>query len=272
MKRFFSSLPAVMSDDDELPVRSDPLTQPHKHTPAKTVQEQENSASPDALLLHEAAQFLLSLAAAPDETRMLLQQNCPRDEYDGFLKSVQRLKQAHHRVKVVAAPQQQMVLPSPTSLPTPAARDGSSICNSVVLQMDKEEEDDETVPFDERTSFLQRETSNDLMLQVLNFLECRDLARTGETCTHFRSLVQRSVQERCPAKMRARQLPHMMQLLRCAEQMDGVGSVPHVPFPMLLPHQRIVVRECGDFEYNGIYHCTSFNGNGYVFTKPRSPR
>jgi hypothetical protein len=42
-----------------------------------------------------------------------------------------------------------------------------------------------------------------------------------------------------------------------------------VPIRITLPMQKIIVTNAGDTEYNGIYCCTSFDGNGYVFTKPR---
>jgi hypothetical protein len=65
-----------------------------------------------------------------------------------------------------------------------------------------------------------------------------------------------------------------MKLLRAKEQIDGIGHSLfncHVRVPMLLLSRRILVTNAGDPEYNGVYICTSSNGNGFVFTKPRSP-
>lgn len=44
-----------------------------------------------------------------------------------------------------------------------------------------------------------------------------------------------------------------------------------VPIRIPLPMQKIIVTDAGDTEYNGIYCCTSLDGNGFVFTKPRCP-
>lgn len=64
-------------------------------------------------------------------------------------------------------------------------------------------------------------------------------------------------------------------MLRAQEQIDGVGpreeAGPFVPIPMLGLRRRIKVSGAGDPEYNGIYFCTGSNGNGFLFTKPRSP-
>ena len=42
-----------------------------------------------------------------------------------------------------------------------------------------------------------------------------------------------------------------------------------VCIPLLLLPYAIQVTDAGDEEYNGIYHCTDCNSNGYVFSKPR---
>ena len=74
-----------------------------------------------------------------------------------------------------------------------------------------------------------------------------------------------------------------MQLLRAKEQIDGVGNVTpnimgnlqadtcHVRVPTLLLSRRVLVSNCGDAEFNGVFYCTGSNGNGFVFTKPRYP-
>jgi len=61
-----------------------------------------------------------------------------------------------------------------------------------------------------------------------------------------------------------------MMLLRAKEQAEGV--IPEsvsVRVPLLSLQGRIVVRDAGDEDYNGIYHCTGTNGNGFLFSKPR---
>uniref|UniRef100_A0A7S1BW36 F-box domain-containing protein n=1 Tax=Corethron hystrix TaxID=216773 RepID=A0A7S1BW36_9STRA len=80
-----------------------------------------------------------------------------------------------------------------------------------------------------------------------------------------------------------RTLPDCMRLLRAMEQ-STIGCTfeancnrshrlpPFVQIPMLcLPHP-VVVTGSGDGDYNGVYFCTGCNGNGFVFTKPRSGR
>jgi hypothetical protein len=61
-----------------------------------------------------------------------------------------------------------------------------------------------------------------------------------------------------------------MKLLRAKEQAQGI--MPEsicVRVPMLGLEKRVVVTDSGDPEFNGIYHCTGCNGNGFIFSKPR---
>jgi hypothetical protein len=62
-----------------------------------------------------------------------------------------------------------------------------------------------------------------------------------------------------------------MQMLRAQEQIDGImpDNFPFVQVPNLGLKCRVLVTNSGDDDYNGIYFCTSGNGNGYIFTKPR---
>ncbi len=66
----------------------------------------------------------------------------------------------------------------------------------------------------------------------------------------------------------------IMKLLRAKEQIQGINPYmkPTVQIPLLGLPRRIHVSNCGDEEYNGIYFCTGSNGNGFLFTKPRTRR
>lgn len=198
--------------------------------------------------MFEAAQFLLSI---PAEEVNLLQHT---REYHNFLGSLECLKQAYQRQ--IASPDR-----GPSSPPVLDAERSNN--TAAALEVDA-------------SSFLQRDASSELVGNIMDFLECRDLVRAGSTCVRLRAVCHRNAEQRCPAKLRRRQLSSM-QLLRCAEQMEGVSvqaadDGPRVPCPILLPAKRIRVSNCGDFDYNGIYFCTDIDCNGFIFTKPRSPR
>jgi hypothetical protein len=117
--------------------------------------------------------------------------------------------------------------------------------------------------------------TDDVILRILEFLECQSLIRTSLTCSRFKQLAHRSATQRTYHIAQARQLNNVMQLLRAKEQLlDGVAHGihdRHVPVPMLLLGRRVLVTNAGDPEYNGVYYCTNSNGNGFVFTKPRFP-
>lgn len=123
-------------------------------------------------------------------------------------------------------------------------------------------------------NFLQHVSADDVVLRVLEFLECRSLIRTAFTCTRFRQLAYRSATQRTYDVASTRQLHNVMQLLRAKEQIEGVGvgiHENHVRIPILLLNRRVLVTNAGDPEMNGVYFCTECNGNGFVFTKPRYP-
>lgn len=130
-------------------------------------------------------------------------------------------------------------------------------------------------PSDFLMSFLQHTATDDIVNRVFDFLECRDLIHTMRTCSRFRELAERHATERTKNLASGRQLATAMQLLRAQEQIEGVAGMGisdrHVRVPALLLPRRILLTESGDTEYNGVYFCTGSNGNGYVFTKPRSP-
>lgn len=125
-------------------------------------------------------------------------------------------------------------------------------------------------------AFLQH--TDDVILRVFEFLECQSLIRASLTCSRFHQLAHRGATQRTYHIARTRQLHNVMQLLRAHEQIfdeedhtNEIATVGHVRVPMLLLGRRILVTNAGDPEYNGLYYCTSANGNGFVFTKPRYP-
>lgn len=126
---------------------------------------------------------------------------------------------------------------------------------------------------DDHRHFLQAEAADDILLRIFDFLECNSLVQAQMTCQRWRDLAEKSARRRSLAVASERQLPTAMQLLRAREQIDGLGlgSSFHVRVPTLLLRRRVSVTDCGDPEFNGVYYCTGSNGNGFVFTKPRSP-
>ncbi|KAL3922912.1 MAG: hypothetical protein SGILL_001952 [Bacillariaceae sp.] len=124
--------------------------------------------------------------------------------------------------------------------------------------------------------------TDDVLVNMLQFLESQSLIRASRTCSRFQQLSHQSAAQRTHGISQSRQLPSVMQLLRAQEQIvegdhyqNQNSATPtangHVRVPMLLLGRRIVVTDAGDPEYNGVYYCTNANGNGFVFTKPRYP-
>jgi hypothetical protein len=126
------------------------------------------------------------------------------------------------------------------------------------------------------SSFLQHLAVDDVVLRVLEFLECQSLIPTSETCSRFRELATQSATQRTAAFRRCRLLnTNVMKLLRATEEMEGSWHgaqeiIPSVPIPLLGLERRVAVTDAGDAEYNGIYYCTASDGNGFVFSKPRN--
>jgi hypothetical protein len=125
-------------------------------------------------------------------------------------------------------------------------------------------------------SFLQHMAADDVIMRVFEFLECHSLVGATMTCCRFRDLAQRSARQRTHSISHERQLTNVMQMLRAKEQIDGIGTsnslqCPPVRVPTLLLSRRVLVTNCGDPEFNGVFYCTTGNGNGFVFTKPRFP-
>ena len=129
-------------------------------------------------------------------------------------------------------------------------------------------------------SFLQYHTADEILHFILNFLEATSLSRLCATCTRFRALVRRHAARRAHCSLQAqqehqhgeeRQLSHPLQLVRAAEQLQGLfPDHAHVRIPTLLLRRPVVLSGAGDDDFNGIYFCTGSNGNGFVFTKPRT--
>ena len=124
--------------------------------------------------------------------------------------------------------------------------------------------------------------TDDVIVRMLEFLECQSLIRASTTCSRFQQLAHQSAGQRTHAIAQSRQLCSVMQLLRAQEQIvegdhywnhssTSASATGHVRVPMLLLGRRIVVTNAGDEDYNGTYYCTNANGNGFVFTKPRYP-
>jgi len=115
--------------------------------------------------------------------------------------------------------------------------------------------------------------TDDILLRILEFLKCRCMIQTSLTCSRFRQLVSQSAIQRTHTFAKTRQLGNVLQLLRAREQIyhinDAASENCSVPVPLLLPGRRVLVTNAGDPDYNGVYHCTDCNGNGFVFTKPR---
>eukprot|EP00977_Amphora_coffeiformis_P018573 scaffold6594_cov162-Amphora_coffeaeformis.AAC.2 len=124
----------------------------------------------------------------------------------------------------------------------------------------------------------QHETADEILHFILNFLEAQSLGRLACSCTRFRGLVSLHAARRAHRMLQeerhheeTRQLSHPLQLVRATEQLQGIfPHHPYVRIPSLLLSRPVVLREAGDPDFNGIYFCTGSNGNGFVFTKPRT--
>ena len=128
------------------------------------------------------------------------------------------------------------------------------------------------VPNPSESSFLQHMAVDDIILRIFEFLECRSLVFVCMTCHRFKLLSSRSAKARTSLMEGRYFLDSYMKLLRAKEQAEGVlpDSSLTVRIPLLALHRRVCVTHAGDVEFNGIYFCTGSNGNGFLFTKPRS--
>mmetsp|Transcript_1677 Transcript_1677/g.2397 ORF Transcript_1677/g.2397 Transcript_1677/m.2397 type:complete len:287 (-) Transcript_1677:35-895(-) len=125
-----------------------------------------------------------------------------------------------------------------------------------------------------KNSFLQNLNVDDVILKIFEYLECKSLTRISATCHRFRELSHIS------ALLQTQDMVHNllgsiytypMKLLRSKEHICGIDSQRHpfVAVPLLGLPRPILVEQAGDNDYNGVYICTDFDHNGYVFTKPR---
>lgn len=134
--------------------------------------------------------------------------------------------------------------------------------------------EDDTVTAISVKSYIQHTVADDVVSKILDFLGCVDLIRVSQTCLRLYSLVLKHTEQKTKSMAGVRQLSNLMQLLRAQEQIKGIGTDVKdkcVRIPTLLPRRRVIVSNCGDPEYNGVYFCTGANGNGFIFTKPRLP-
>eukprot|EP01083_Nonionella_stella_P267621 904109_1 len=119
-------------------------------------------------------------------------------------------------------------------------------------------------------NLLQRLPDDDMILRIFEFLNCHSLVKSSETCNRFRILCHQSAKQRTLKMHGSFYLESSMKMLRAKEQLLGINpTLSSVHVPLLALHRRIVVSNCGDSEFDGIYYCTGCNGNGYLFSKPR---
>jgi hypothetical protein len=125
--------------------------------------------------------------------------------------------------------------------------------------------------------------ADDMVHRILFFLDATSLAQCRLMCTKVRILVDGHVRLRVTEQQQLQLLQRFLTtpllLLRAREQAGGeydnycyhhgLPLLKCVPIPTLLLRRRLVVAHAGDDDFNGLYHCTAANGNGYVFTKPR---
>jgi len=123
---------------------------------------------------------------------------------------------------------------------------------------------------DHTESILQCISDDDVALRICEFLNCQNLVTLSETCNRFHSLCNLSAKQKTARMNGSFYLESYMKLLRAKEQTEGI--LPHcrsVRVPLLGLKRKVIVSECGDPDYNGIYFCTGSNDNGFLFSKPR---
>lgn len=134
---------------------------------------------------------------------------------------------------------------------------------------------------------------DEVIIRILEFLPCVSLLRISETCHRLHSLAYVSAYRRTrnlslyqylngttgettPSSYSifsdaCSRMSSVMKLLRANEEMCGIqpNDKPFVRIPLFGLSRRVIVTGSGDDEFNGTYFCTGFNGNGFVFSKPR---
>ena len=112
--------------------------------------------------------------------------------------------------------------------------------------------------------------SDSIVLRICEFLNCFHLVALSETSSRLHSLCNLSAKQRTSIMNESFYLHSYMKLLRAKEQAEGISpNNVSVRVPLFGLEKKIIVSECGDPEFNGIYYCTGSNGNGFLFSKPR---
>ena len=120
-------------------------------------------------------------------------------------------------------------------------------------------------------AFLQHYASNDVVCKIFEYSDSKDLVVASATCHRFRKLAKETAMQKTAAFRDARSLGCEMKTLRAQEQVQGIGigqDVFSVQVPVLGLKGRVLVSDCGDDAYNGLYFCTDVENNGWVFKKP----
>mmetsp|Transcript_19735 Transcript_19735/g.34766 ORF Transcript_19735/g.34766 Transcript_19735/m.34766 type:complete len:502 (-) Transcript_19735:423-1928(-) len=255
---------------------------PPHHINGSTVHHESNYG-----ILERCGRWLMAI---PRDDVVALQQT---SEYREFLSAFDRLGEAHRRT--VTLERQHLLMEredgdnnmaeysalanfstSNHNLHPPSSPTNNRIPSSLTtMQPDSQPLSPSSALRRRRFSFLQHLAVDDVLLRIFEFIDCSSLVRTGTTCHRFHELTTRSAEQRTQRLADGRLLRSAMKMLRAQEQIEGVGpreeAGPFVPIPMLGLRRRVKVSGAGDPEYNGIYFCTGSNGNGFLFTKPRSP-
>jgi len=248
------------------------------------VEEEEEGLSPVAV--SPAYHLERWLASIPRDDVIALRET---QEYQTFLHAFERLGHAHRRVVSIDRTKRTIATNHHVNAHFSSSTSSSSTRTTTAGGRFNQEEEQQqrqgrrTLRRQNDThssssyslNFLQHLSADDVLLRILEFLECRSLLSMAQTCIRFRQLTHQSATQRTYDVANRRQLNNVMQLLRAKEQIEGIGidaiHDSHVRVPMLLLSRRILVTNAGDPEMNGVYFCTECNGNGFVFTKPRYP-
>jgi len=105
-------------------------------------------------------------------------------------------------------------------------------------------------------------TTDELLENFMDYLDCESLVSTHRVSKRFHRLSAHTVKRKGQSSL------NDFQNLRAKEQARGIPSkLPAVPIPKLLLPKQVVVSNCGDASFNGIYYCTGVGSNGHCFTK-----
>ena len=110
--------------------------------------------------------------------------------------------------------------------------------------------------------------SDEIVNRIFDFVDAQSLVYVSRTCHRFRDLALENARSRA-ADMCSPNNP--IEVLRVREQVLGCNVDTDdcsVPVPLLLLSRRVVVSGASVPVFDGVYHCTGFSGNGFVFSKP----